>query len=225
MRCQPELLLVSGCSGHADQNRPSPMQLAGFCSYQSDCMSLRAHRHLPCALCCRHACLVLKTDERRSGSIDGEAHRMHHLQQGGADDVTELLIAALAASTHHADRPWQRRPGLQAPAMRWQLELRLVSGCSSRHADQNRLSASTAGSCIYLSNCMSLPADRHLLHDALCWLAWCSRQTSEAGARDRRRTRLMQGCCCGRHRSTCGLLIRATFACTACTTCRQELMT
>ena len=35
--------MLSGCSGHADQNRPSPMQLAGFCSYQSDCMSLRAH--------------------------------------------------------------------------------------------------------------------------------------------------------------------------------------
>ena len=91
--------------------------------------------------------------------------------------------------------------------MRWQLDLRLVSGCSG-HADQNRPSASTAGSCIYLSNCMSLPAHRHLLH-ALCWLAWCSRQTSKVGARDRRRTRLMQGCC-GRHRSTCCLLIRAT---------------
>ena len=43
--------------------------------------------------------MVLKTDERRSGSIDGKAHRVHHLQQGGADDVvTELLIAALTAS-------------------------------------------------------------------------------------------------------------------------------
>ena len=100
-----------------------------------------------------------------------------------------------------------RTLALQAPAMRWQLELRLVSGCSG-HADQNRPSASTAGSCICLSNCMSLAAHRHLLH-ALCWLAWCSRQTSEVGARDPRRTRLMQGCC-GRHRSTCGLLIRAT---------------
>ena len=100
-----------------------------------------------------------------------------------------------------------RSLALQAPAMRWQLELRLVSGCSG-HADQNRPSASTAGSCICLSNCMSLAAHRHLLH-ALCWLAWCSRQTSEVGARDPRRTRLMQGCC-GRHRSTCGLLIRAT---------------
>ena len=100
-----------------------------------------------------------------------------------------------------------RTLALQAPAMRWQLELRLVSGCSG-HADQNRPSASTAGSCICLSNCMSLAAHRHLLH-ALCWLAWCSRQMSEVGARDPRRTRLMQGCC-GRHRSTCGLLIRAT---------------
>ena len=44
---------------------------------------------------------MLKTDERRSGSIDGKAHRVHHLQQGGADDVvTELLIAALTASAH-----------------------------------------------------------------------------------------------------------------------------
>ena len=100
-----------------------------------------------------------------------------------------------------------RTLALQAPAMRWQLELRLVSGCSG-HADQNRPSASTAGSCICLSNCMSLAAHRHLLH-ALCWLAWCSRQTSEVGARDPRRTRLMQGCC-GRHRSTCGLLMYGT---------------
>ena len=52
--------------------------------------------------------MVLKTDERRSGSIDGKAHRVHHLQQGGADDVvTELLIAALTASAH-GNRPWQR---------------------------------------------------------------------------------------------------------------------
>ena len=100
-------LLIAALTASAHGKRPSPMQLAGFCSYQSDCMSLRAHRHLPCALCCRHACLVLKTDERRSGSIDGEAHRMHHLQQGGADDVTELLIAALTASAH-GNRPWQR---------------------------------------------------------------------------------------------------------------------
>ena len=100
-----------------------------------------------------------------------------------------------------------RTLALQAPAMRWQLELRLVSGCSG-HADQNRPSASTAGSCICLSNCMSLAAHRHLLH-ALCWLAWCSRQTSKVGGRDRRRTRLMQGCW-GRHRCTCCLLIRAT---------------
>ena len=48
---------------------------------------------------------------------------------------------------------------------------------------------------------MSLSAHRHLLL-ALCWLAWCSRQTSGAQL-DRRRTRPMHGCC-GRHRSTSG---------------------
>ena len=48
---------------------------------------------------------------------------------------------------------------------------------------------------------MSLSAHRRLLL-ALCWLAWCSRQTSGAQL-DRRRTRPMQGCC-GRHRSTSG---------------------
>ena len=80
-------------------------------------MSLRAHCHLPCALCAD--LLGAQTDERRSCSIDGEAdagllrgdhgapsglllrtsciHRVHHMQ-GEADDVTELLIAALTAA-------------------------------------------------------------------------------------------------------------------------------
>ena len=114
--------------------------------------------------------------------------------------MSELLIAALTASTR-ANRPWQRRPGLQAPAIRWQPEeLLLVSGCSG-HADRSGPDVDAAASCSYLSDCMSLSGHRHLLR-ALCWLAWCSRQTS--GARlDRRRTRPMQGCC-GRHRSTSG---------------------
>ena len=73
---------------------------------------------------------MLKTDERRSGSIDGKAHRVHHLQQGGADDVvTELLIAALTASAHAIGRgsgnegacctcePQDRLPPLQAPIL------------------------------------------------------------------------------------------------------------
>ena len=73
--------------------------------------------------------LVLETDERSRGRDRRRTrlmqgccgrHRstcglliratcMHHVQ-GGADDVTGLLIAALAASILHADRPWQRGP-------------------------------------------------------------------------------------------------------------------
>ena len=79
----------------------------------------------------------------------------------------------------HANRPWQRRPGLQAPAIRWQPEeLLLVSGCSG-HADRSGPDVDAAASCSYLSDCMSLSGHRHLLR-ALCWLAWCSRQTSGA---------------------------------------------
>ena len=36
-------LLIAALTASAHGKRPSPMQLAGFCSYQSDCMSLRAH--------------------------------------------------------------------------------------------------------------------------------------------------------------------------------------
>ena len=94
--------------------------------------------------------------------------RMHHMR-GGAGDVTGgLLTAALTASTHHANRPWQR--SLAVLAMRWQPELLLVSGCSG-HADWSRPSADAAGSCSYLSDCMSLSAYRHLLraHWAVDW--------------------------------------------------------
>ena len=92
--------------------------------------------------------------------------------------MSGLLIAALTASTR-ANRPWQRRPGLQAPAIRWQPEeLLLVSGCSG-HADRSGPDVDAAASCSYLSDCMSLSGHRHLLR-ALCWLAWCSRQTSGA---------------------------------------------
>ena len=92
--------------------------------------------------------------------------------------MSGLLIAALTASTR-ANRPWQRRPGLQAPAIRWQPEeLLLVSGCSG-HADRSGPDVDAAASCSNLSDCMSLSGHRHLLR-ALCWLAWCSRQTSRA---------------------------------------------
>ena len=90
--------------------------------------------------------------------------------------MTGLLIGARTASTH-ANRPWQRRPGLQAPAIRWQPEeLLLVSGCSG-HADRSRPDVDAAASCSNRSDCMSLSAYRHLLR-ALCWLA--------CGAQDRR---------------------------------------
>ena len=54
----------------------------------------------------------------------------------------------------------------------------VVSGCSG-HADRSRPDVDAAASCSYLSDCMSLSGHRHLLR-ALCWLAWCSRQTSGA---------------------------------------------
>ena len=58
--------------------------------------------------------------------------RMHHIQRG-ADDVTGLSIDSLTASIR-ADRPWQRRPGLQAPtchAVLWQLCSRAHVGAAS----------------------------------------------------------------------------------------------
>ena len=91
----------------------------------------------------------------------------------------------------HANRPWQRRPGLQAPAIRWQPEeLLLVSGCSG-HADRSRSDVDAAASCSNRSDCMSLSAYRHLLR-ALCWLASAYRHLLRAlcwlacGAQDRR---------------------------------------
>ena len=117
--------------------------------------------------------LLLETtsEQQRAAAVHhSHVHRVHHVR-GGADDVSGLLIAALTASTR-ANRPWQRRPGLQAPAIRWQPEeLLLVSGCSG-HADRSRPDVDAAASCSYLSDCMSLSGHRHLLR-ALCWLAWC----------------------------------------------------
>ena len=129
--------------------------------------------------------LLLETtsEQQRAAAVHhSHVHRVHHVR-GGADDVSGLLIAALTASTR-ANRPWQRRPGLQAPAIRWQPEeLLLVSGCSG-HADRSGPDVDAAASCSYLSDCMSLSGHRHLLR-ALCWLAWCSRQTSGAAARSK----------------------------------------
>ena len=58
-----------------------------------------------------------------------------------------------------------------------------LSGCSG-HADRCRPSVDAAACCSYLSDCMSLLAHCHLLR-ALCWLAWCSRQTSGAAAQSK----------------------------------------
>ena len=96
--------------------------------------------------------------------------------------MSGLLIAALTASTH-GNRPWQRRPGLckhlHLPFDGSQRRERLVvSGCSG-HADRSGPDVDAAASCSYLSDCMLLSGHRHLLR-ALCWLAWCSRQTSGA---------------------------------------------
>ena len=127
----------------------------------------------PCALL-----LKPRSEHQQPADMRADCMRRMHRVQGAADDVTALLIAALTASTR-ANRPWQRRPGLQAPAIRWQPEeLLLVSGCSG-HADRSGPDVDAAASCSYLSDCMSLSGHRHLLR-ALCWLAWCSRQTSGA---------------------------------------------
>ena len=66
-----ELLLVSDCSGCTEQNRPS-VNAAGVCSYLSDRMSLSV-RHYPLCACCWVAWCSRQTDERRRGSIQGEA--------------------------------------------------------------------------------------------------------------------------------------------------------
>ena len=122
---------------------------------------------------CTAAARCCSSHDRSSSSllICADCMRRMHRVQGAADDVTALLIAVLTASTR-ANRPWQRRPGLQAPAIRWQPEeLLLVSGCSG-HADRSGPDVDAAASCSYLSDCMSLSGHRHLLR-ALCWLAWC----------------------------------------------------
>ena len=73
--------------------------------------------------------LLLETtsEQQRAAAVHhSHVHRVHHVREG-ADDVSGLLIAALTASTR-ANRPWQRRPGLQAPAIRWQPEELLLLG-------------------------------------------------------------------------------------------------
>ena len=71
MPCQSELLLVSDYSGCTDQNRPS-VNAAGVGSYLRDRMSLSV-RHYPLCACCWVAWCSRQTDERRRGSIQGEA--------------------------------------------------------------------------------------------------------------------------------------------------------
>ena len=66
-----ELLLMSDCSGYTEQKRPS-VNAAGVCSYLSDRMSLSV-RHYPLCACCWVAWCSRQTDERRRGSIQGEA--------------------------------------------------------------------------------------------------------------------------------------------------------
>ena len=86
---QPELLLlVSGCSGHVERNRPRA-DAAGFCTYWAELhLALSPSSSATRALLGR---LVLKADERSSGSIEGEA------DAGGAA-VSD--IAAAAACCH-----------------------------------------------------------------------------------------------------------------------------
>ena len=88
-----------------------------------------------------------------------------------AHDATGLSVVALTASAH-TNRPAVAAKAasccpchaLAASALLFMSE---HSGC----ADRNRPSVDAAGSCSYLSDCMSLPAHQHLL-SALCWLAW-----------------------------------------------------
>ena len=79
--------------------------------------------------------LLLRTtsEQQRAAAVHhSHVHRVHHVR-GGADDVSELLIAAHTASTR-ANRPDRSGPDVDA-----------------------------AASCSYLSDCMSLSGHRHLL--------------------------------------------------------------
>ena len=74
-------------------------------------------------------------------------------------DATGLLIAALTASAHAIGR------GSEAAC------------CTCE--PQDGPTAAAAGSRSYLTDRMSRSAHHHHLR-VMCWLAWCSRQTSRA---------------------------------------------
>ena len=165
---------------------------------------------------------MLKTDERRSGSIDGKAHRVHHLQQGGADDVvTELLIAALTAAAGLCKRraPTTTTSRVAAGLVRRSavtgshaaLRMRLVVGLS--------LGLELL---LYQSDCACRSEPIATCHARSVLTYLVLRQTSEEAARST--ARLMQGCseAITEHPAAC---CYAPVASTACTTCREKLMT
>ena len=162
--------MVSGCSGHADRNRPS-VDAAGSCSYLSDCMSLPAHHHLLRVLGWLPWCL---------GPTSGAAARSKaKLMQGRADEVTGLPIDGLAASTH-ANRPLGYcQGGLDTAA--------------EPTAGPNTAASSAATDEIGRV-CVSVPR------------SLCAAAQATTGA--------PPACPCA----------YAPFTCTACTTCREELM-
>ena len=97
----------------------------------------------------RFMCCCSRRHRSTSGllSCTNRIHRVLHVQ-GGADDLTRLLIAALTASAH-ANRAVAAKAAAVL-AMRWQQPelLVVVSGCSG-HVERNRPRADAAGFCTW----------------------------------------------------------------------------
>ena len=104
-----------GCQGGLDRYAAEPAARPNAPATSADTetgMALRVRRWPRVRMrCC----------SRRNRSTSGlllrtnYTHCVHHMQ-GGADDVTELLMAALTASAR-ANRPWQRRQLLPLPPL------------------------------------------------------------------------------------------------------------
>ena len=105
-----------GCQGGLDRYVAEPAAGPNTAATSADTetgMALRVRRWPRVRMrCC----------SRRNRSTSGlllrtnYMHCVHHMQ-GGADDVTELLMAALTASAR-ANRPWQRRQLMHGPRIR-----------------------------------------------------------------------------------------------------------
>ena len=170
----------------------------------------------------RFMCCCSRRHRSTSGllSCTNRIHRVLHVQ-GGADDLTRLLIAALTASAH-ANRAVAAKAAALL-AMRWQQPelLLLVSGCSG-HVERNRPRADAAGFCTYwaelhLALSPSSSATRALLGRLVLKTDERSSGSIEgeadAGGAAVSDIAAAAACC------------HTPIACAACCTCKQELMT